>query len=328
MPKVTLPDGSSRDYSQAISIFDVASDIGPGLAKAALAGKVDGELVDTSFIIKKDAELAIVTSKSDEALELIRHDAAHVMAQAVQELFPGTQVTIGPAIEDGFYYDFARQEPFSLDDLEKIESRMEDIVSRNLLIEREVWERDEAKRVFAEIGEKYKVEIIEDIIPEGEEVSVYRQGDWLDVCRGPHLPSTGKLPKAFKLMKLAGAYWRGNSDNEMLQRIYGTAWRDKKELKSHIQESIINRFVSIQEYIDKQNSSCVTNIGKNSENKLEPLLNQCFPDAEIENTSGKTGQGDFIIRRNSSSRGIATKVMVENKCYSCLLYTSPSPRDS
>ena len=235
MPKVTLPDGSSRDYSQAISIFDVASDIGPGLAKAALAGKVDGELVDTSFIIKKDAELAIVTSKSDEALELIRHDAAHVMAQAVQELFPGTQVTIGPAIEDGFYYDFARQEPFSLDDLEKIESRMEDIVSRNLLIEREVWEREEAKRVFAEIGEKYKVEIIEDIIPEGEEVSVYRQGDWFDVCRGPHLPSTGKLPKAFKLMKLAGAYWRGNSDNEMLQRIYGTAWRDKKELKSHLQ---------------------------------------------------------------------------------------------
>ena len=235
MPKVTLPDGSSRDYPQAISIFDVASDIGPGLAKAALAGKVDGELVDTSFIIKKDAELAIVTSKNDEALELIRHDAAHVMAQAVQELFPGTQVTIGPAIEDGFYYDFARQEPFSLDDLEKIESRMEDIVSRNLLIEREVWERDEAKRVFAEIGEKYKVEIIEDIIPEGEEVSVYRQGDWYDVCRGPHLPSTGKLPKAFKLMKLAGAYWRGNSDNEMLQRIYGTAWRDKKELKSHLQ---------------------------------------------------------------------------------------------
>ena len=235
MPKVTLPDGSSRDYPQAISIFDVASDIGPGLAKAALAGKVDGELVDTSFIIKKDAELAIVTSKSDEALELIRHDAAHVMAQAVQELFPGTQVTIGPAIEDGFYYDFARQEPFSLDDLEKIESRMEDIVNRNLLIEREVWERDEAKRVFAEIGEKYKVEIIEDIIPEGEEVSVYRQGDWFDVCRGPHLPSTGKLPKAFKLMKLAGAYWRGNSDNEMLQRIYGTAWRDKKELKLHLQ---------------------------------------------------------------------------------------------
>ena len=235
MPKVTLPDGSSRDYSQAISISDVASDIGPGLAKAALAGKVDGELVDTSFIIKKDAELAIVTSKSDEALELIRHDAAHVMAQAVQELFPGTQVTIGPAIEDGFYYDFARQEHFSLDDLEKIESRMEDIVSRNLLIEREVWERDEAKRVFAEIGEKYKVEIIEDIIPEGEEVSVYRQGDWFDVCRGPHLPSTGKLPKAFKLMKLAGAYWRGNSDNEMLQRIYGTAWRDKKELKLHLQ---------------------------------------------------------------------------------------------
>tara|TARA_S200000501_G_scaffold138653_1_gene131042 strand:- start:2208 stop:4127 length:1920 start_codon:yes stop_codon:yes gene_type:complete len=235
MPKVTLPDGSSRDYSKAISIFDVASDIGTGLAKAALAAKVDGELVDTSFVIEKDIELAIITSKSDEALELIRHDAAHVMAQAVQELFPGTQVTIGPAIEDGFYYDFARQEPFSPDDLEKIEVRMEDIVGRDLSIEREVWERDEAKRVFADIGEKYKVEIIEDIIPEGEEVSVYRQGDWFDVCRGPHLPSTGKLPRAFKLMKLAGAYWRGNSDNEMLQRIYGTAWRDKKELKLHLQ---------------------------------------------------------------------------------------------
>tara|TARA_A100000164_G_scaffold155845_1_gene138291 strand:+ start:4353 stop:6272 length:1920 start_codon:yes stop_codon:yes gene_type:complete len=235
MPKVTLPDGSSRDYSKAISIFDVASDIGAGLAKAALAAKVDGELVDTSFVIEKDIELAIITSKSDEALELIRHDAAHVMAQAVQELFPGTQVTIGPAIEDGFYYDFARQEPFSPDDLEKIEVRMEDIVGRDLSIEREVWERDEAKRVFADIGEKYKVEIIEDIIPEGEEVSVYRQGDWFDVCRGPHLPSTGKLPRAFKLMKLAGAYWRGNSDNEMLQRIYGTAWRDKKELKLHLQ---------------------------------------------------------------------------------------------
>ncbi len=234
MPHITLPDGSSRHFDQAVTVHDVAADIGAGLAKAALAGKVDGNLVDTSFLIEQDADVAIITTKSEEALELIRHDAAHVMAQAVQELFPGTQVTIGPAIEDGFYYDFAREEPFSPDDLENIEKRMQEIVGRDLPVEREIWDRDEAKRQFADIGENYKVEIIEDIIPEGEDVSVYRQGDWFDVCRGPHLPSTGKLPKAFKLMKLAGAYWRGNSDNEMLQRIYGTAWRDKKELKSYL----------------------------------------------------------------------------------------------
>lgn len=234
MPQITLPDGSSRQFEQAVTVHDVAADIGAGLAKAALAGKVDGQLVDTSFLIEQDAELAIITSKSDEALELIRHDAAHVMAQAVQELFPGTQVTIGPAIEDGFYYDFAREESFTEADLNKIEDRMREIVGRDLPIQREVWDRDQAKSTFGEIGEDYKVEIIQDIIPEGEEVSIYRQGEWFDVCRGPHLPSTGKLPKAFKLMKLAGAYWRGNSDNEMLQRIYGTAWRDKKELKAYL----------------------------------------------------------------------------------------------
>ena len=234
MPVVTLPDGSSRSYDNPVTVAEIASDIGPGLAKAALAGKVDGELVDTSFTIGSDAQLAIITGKSDEALELIRHDAAHVMAQAVQELFPGTQVTIGPAIEDGFYYDFAREEPFAPADLQKIEDRMREIVGRDLPVEREVWDRDEAKRAFGDIGEVYKVEIIEDIIPEGEEVSVYRQGEWFDVCRGPHLPSTGKLPKAFKLMKLAGAYWRGDSNNPMLQRIYGTAWRDKKELKAYL----------------------------------------------------------------------------------------------
>ena len=234
MPQVTLPDGSSRQFDRSISVHDVAADIGAGLAKAALAGKVNGQLVDTSFLIEQDSEVAIITAKSDEALELIRHDAAHVMAQAVQELFPGTQVTIGPAIEDGFYYDFAREEPFSPDDLATIEVRMQEIVGRDLPIEREVWGREDAKRTFADIGETFKVEIIEDVIPENEEVSVYRQGDWFDVCRGPHLPSTGKLPKAFKLMKLAGAYWRGNSDNEMLQRIYGTAWRDKKELNAHL----------------------------------------------------------------------------------------------
>ncbi len=234
MPVITLPDGSQRDFDQPVSIHDVAADIGPGLAKAALAGRVDGELVDTSYILDGDCELAIVTSRDEDALELMRHDAAHIMAQSVQELFPGTQVTIGPAIEDGFYYDFAREVPFAPEDLEKIEQRMREIVKRDLPLEREVWDRDKAVKKFAELGEEYKVEIIQDIIPEGEEVTIYRQGDWFDVCRGPHLPSTGKLGKGFKLMKLAGAYWRGNSDNPMLQRIYGTAWRDKKELKAYL----------------------------------------------------------------------------------------------
>ncbi len=234
MPVVTLPDGSTREFAHAVTVFDVAADIGPGLAKAALAGKVNGAMVDTSFLIENDTELAIVTSRDDEALELLRHDAAHVMAQAVQELWPGTQVTIGPAIENGFYYDFARDEPFTPDDLETIEKRMHEIVKRDLPIKREVLDRDTAVKVFGDLGESYKVQIIEDIIPEGEEVSIYRQGEWFDVCRGPHLPSTGKLGKGFKLMKLAGAYWRGDSNNEMLQRIYGTAWRDKKELNAYL----------------------------------------------------------------------------------------------
>jgi threonyl-tRNA synthetase len=235
MPTVTLPDGSRRDFDQPVSIQAVAADIGPGLARAALAGKVNGELVDTSFVIEQDANVAIITARDEEALELMRHDAAHVMAQAVQELYPGTQVTIGPAIENGFYYDFARDEAFTPEDLKKIEARMAEIVKRDLPIVREVWDRDEAIRTFTGLGEDYKVEIIKDIIPEGEEVSVYRQGDWFDVCRGPHLPATGKLGQGFKLMKLAGAYWRGDSDNEMLQRIYGTAWRDKKELNAYLQ---------------------------------------------------------------------------------------------
>jgi len=235
MPTITLPDGSQRSFDKPVTVMDVAADIGPGLAKATLAGRVDDELVDASHLIDHDAELAIITNKHEaEALELIRHDSSHVMAQAVQELYPGTQVTIGPAIENGFYYDFAREEPFSPEDLEKIEQRMHEIVKRDLPIVREVWDRDQAIKTFAEMGEDYKVEIIRDIIPEGEEVSVYRQGDWFDVCRGPHLPSTGKLDKGFKLMKLAGAYWRGDSSNEMLQRIYGTAWRDKKELKAYL----------------------------------------------------------------------------------------------
>jgi len=234
MPQITLPDGSRKRFEGPVSVQEIALSIGPGLAKAALAGRVDGTLVDTSFRIDQDASVAIVTSRDEDALELLRHDAAHVMAQAVQELYPGTQVTIGPAIEDGFYYDFARDEPFTPEDLIRIEQRMKEIVKRDLPFRREVWEREEAIRVFGEIGERYKVEIIRDIIPEGEKVSVYRQGDWLDVCRGPHLPSTGKLGNGFKLMKVAGAYWRGDSRNEMLQRIYGTAWRDKKELAAYL----------------------------------------------------------------------------------------------
>ena len=214
--------------------MNIAADIGPGLAKATLAGKVDGALVDASHVIDKDAQVAIVTNRDEEALELLRHDAAHVMAQAVQELYPGTQVTIGPAIEDGFYYDFAREEPFTPEDLVEIEKRMHEIVKRDLPIEREVLDRENAKKTFADIGETYKVEIIDENIPEGEEVSIYRQGEWFDVCRGPHLPSTGKLGNGFKVMKVAGAYWRGDSNNEMLQRIYGTAWPDKKQLKAYL----------------------------------------------------------------------------------------------
>ena len=234
MPQITLPDGSRRQFDAPVTVAQVAQSIGAGLAKAALAGRVDGRLVDTSHLINADAELAIVTNKDEAALELLRHDAAHVMAQAVQELYPGTQVTIGPAIEHGFYYDFARDEPFTPDDLAKIESRMHEIVKRDLPIVREVWDREQAKALFGGIGEDYKVAIIEDIIPPGEEVSIYRQGDWFDVCRGPHLPSTGRLGVGFKLTKVAGAYWRGDARNAQLQRIYGTAWRDKKELEVYL----------------------------------------------------------------------------------------------
>ncbi|MBP6733645.1 MAG: threonine--tRNA ligase, partial [Chromatiaceae bacterium] len=235
MPRITLLDGSVKSFDAPLSVAQVAASIGQGLARAALAGRVDGRLVDTSHIIAHDASLAIVTARDDEALELLRHDAAHVMAQAVQELYPGTQVTIGPAIENGFYYDFARAEPFTPEDLGAIEQRMHEIVARDLPLEREVWDREDAKALFAGIGEDFKVQIIENIIPEGEEVSIYRQGDWFDVCRGPHLPSTGKLGNGFKLMKVAGAYWRGDSTQPMLQRIYGTAWRDRKELKDYLQ---------------------------------------------------------------------------------------------
>jgi len=234
MPVITLPDGSQRSFDYALTVMSVAEDIGPGLAKATLAGRVNGVLVDASYLIEEDIDLAIVTSRDEDALELMRHDAAHVMAQAVQELHPDTQVTIGPAIENGFYYDFARETPFNDEDLIEIEARMHEIVKRDLPIERQVVDRAEAIKTFAGIGEEYKVKIIKDIIPEDEEVTIYAQGDWFDVCRGPHLPSTGKLGKGFKLMKVAGAYWRGDSDNEMLTRIYGTAWPDKKQLKQYL----------------------------------------------------------------------------------------------
>ncbi len=234
MPRITLPDGSVKSFDAPLTVAQVAASIGQGLARAALAGRVDGCLVDTSHLITQDVSLAIVTARDEEALELLRHDAAHVMAQAVQELYPGTQVTIGPAIDNGFYYDFARAEPFTPEDLGAIEQRMHEIVARDLPLEREVWDREDAKTLFAGIGEDFKVQIIENIIPGGEEVSIYRQGDWFDVCRGPHLPSTGKLGNGFKLMKVAGAYWRGDSTQPMLQRIYGTAWRDRKELKDYL----------------------------------------------------------------------------------------------
>jgi threonyl-tRNA synthetase len=230
---IRLPDGSERAFDAPPTGADVALSIGAGLAKAALAVKVDGEMRDLARTIGHDANIEIITAKSPEALELLRHDAAHVMAEAVQELYPDTQVTIGPAIENGFYYDFARDEPFKPEDLEKIEAKMREIVQRDETITREVWDRDEAIAWFREQGEAYKAEIIADL-PQGEPISVYRQGGFVDLCRGPHLPSTGKLGKAFKLMKLAGAYWRGDSNNAMLQRIYGTAWTHEKELKTYL----------------------------------------------------------------------------------------------
>ncbi|WCL54665.1 threonine--tRNA ligase [Gimibacter soli] len=228
-----LPDNSVRTFTGVVTGETLAGDIGPGLLKAALAIKVNGELWDLRRPIEADADVAIVTRKDEEGLELLRHDAAHIMAEAVQELFPGTQVTIGPVIEDGFFYDFARDKPFTEDDLAVIEAKMHDIVKRDEDIIREVWDRNEAIAYFKKIGEHYKAEIISDL-PEGEVVTVYRQGEWLDLCRGPHLPSTGKLGDAFKLMKVAGAYWRGDHRNAMLTRIYGTCWRDKKELQAHL----------------------------------------------------------------------------------------------
>jgi len=233
MPIITLPDGSKKEFTEPVTGLAVAESIGSGLAKAAVAVRIDDELRDLAAEIHDDVNLQIVTRTADDGLELLRHDAAHVMAEAVKELYPETQVTIGPAIQDGFYYDFARDEPFTPEDVEQIEKRMHEIVERDEPIVREVWDRNEAVEFFKGQNELYKAEIIS-AIPEGEQISLYRQGEFIDLCRGPHLPSTGRLGRAFKLTKLAGAYWRGDSRNEMLQRIYGTAWASDKELKQYL----------------------------------------------------------------------------------------------
>jgi threonyl-tRNA synthetase len=232
MPVITLPDGSQRLFDAPVSVGEVAANIGAGLAKATLAGVVDGNVVDASYVITGDASLSIVTDRSDEALDIIRHSSAHLLAMAVKQLFPSAQVTIGPVIDDGFYYDFAFERAFTPEDLEAIETRMAELVAQDHGITREEWQRDDAVAFFKSIGEHYKAEIIASI-PDDQAIGLYRQGDFIDLCRGPHVPSTSKLP-AFKLTKVAGAYWRGDSNNEMLQRIYGTAWSNKKELNAYI----------------------------------------------------------------------------------------------
>ncbi|MDG1026877.1 MAG: threonine--tRNA ligase [Gammaproteobacteria bacterium] len=233
MPKITLPDGSAREYENPVTVMEVAESIGPGLAKATLAGRVDGKLVDSSTVLSADADLAIITERDGDGLEVIRHSCAHLMAQAVQRLFPKAQVTIGPVVEDGFFYDFAFSRAFTPEDLQAIEKVMGDIVKENLTVERSIMSRSDAVTMFKEMGEEYKVQIIESI-PGDEDLSFYRQGDFIDLCRGPHVPSTGAF-KAFKLTSVAGAYWRGDASNEMLQRIHGTAWGSKKDLKLFLQ---------------------------------------------------------------------------------------------
>ncbi len=232
MLKVTLPDGSAREFPAPLTVADVARSIGPGLAKAALAGKVDGALVDTSFLIERDANLAIVTDKDADGVDVIRHSTAHLLAYAVKTLFPDAQVTIGPVIDNGFYYDFSYKRPFTPDDLAAIEAKMRELAAKDEPVVREVWDRDDAVKFFESIGEKYKAEIIGSI-PAGEKISLYREGAFVDLCRGPHVPSTGRL-KVFRLMKLAGAYWRGDSNNEMLQRVYGTAWAKKEDQDAYL----------------------------------------------------------------------------------------------
>jgi threonyl-tRNA synthetase len=232
MPVITLPDGSRREFPKPVSIAEIAADIGPGLAKAALAGRVAGKLVDTSYVVENDAEVSIVTARDDDGVDVIRHSTAHLLAQAVKELFPEAQVTIGPVIENGFYYDFAYKRGFTDEDVTAIEKRMKELAKKGETVERTVMTREEAVEFFRDMGEEYKAEIIE-AIPKGEQISLYRQGDFIDLCRGPHVPNINQL-KAFKLMKVAGAYWRGDSNNEMLQRIYGTAWGNKDALKEYL----------------------------------------------------------------------------------------------
>ncbi|MEX1073691.1 MAG: TGS domain-containing protein, partial [Burkholderiales bacterium] len=232
MPNITLPDGSVKSFPGPVTVAEVAQSIGAGLARAALAGKLDGRLVDTSARIERDARLAIVTDRDPEGLEILRHSTAHLLAQAVKELYPEAQVTIGPVIENGFYYDFAYKRPFTPEDLAAIEKRMAEIAKKDLPVQRREMPRDEAVQLFRRLGEAYKAEIIASI-PEKEAISLYGQGDWLDLCRGPHVPSTGKL-KVFKLMRVAGAYWRGDSKNEMLQRVYGTAWAKKEDQDAYL----------------------------------------------------------------------------------------------
>jgi threonyl-tRNA synthetase len=235
MIEITLPDGAVREYTSGVTGMEIANSISKSLAKACVAIEIDGEMSDLSLPIEQNASIALIKRDDDKALELIRHDAAHVMAEAVQTLFPGTQVTIGPAIENGFYYDFARDEPFSTEDFVAIEKEMRKIVERNSAFEREIWSREDAIKYFTDKGETYKVELIQDL-PEGEDLKIYKQGDWLDLCRGPHMPSTKNVGTAFKLMKVAGAYWRGDSSRAMLTRIYGTAWRDQKELDAYLKQ--------------------------------------------------------------------------------------------
>ncbi|MEW9273933.1 threonine--tRNA ligase [Gluconobacter oxydans] len=233
MPAITLPDGSVRTFDGTVTGTTIAASIGPGLAKAAMAMEVDGKPVDIGTEISSDASVKFITRKDEDALEMIRHDAAHVLAEAVQSLWPETQVTIGPSIKDGFYYDFSREKPFTPEDFPAIEAKMREIVAANTPFVREVWDRDDAIRFFEEKGEDFKAQLIQDL-PEDEQISIYRQGEWLDLCRGPHLRTTGDVGMAFKLMRVAGAYWRGDHRNPMLTRIYGTAWRDKKELDAHL----------------------------------------------------------------------------------------------
>ena len=234
MPNLTLPDGTLKEFDQPVSFADVAKSIGPGLFKSAVAGKIEEKIFDLSYLINNDSDISIVTRESEEGLEIIRHSTAHLMAHAVKELYPEAEVTIGPVIENGFYYDFAIENPFTDEDLEEIEKKMQEIAKQDLPISREVWLKKDAVEHFKNISENYKAEIIQDI-PDDEDLSVYKQGDWLDLCRGPHVPSTNLL-NAFKLTKVAGAYWRGDSSNKMLQRIYGTAWADKKSLNHYLEQ--------------------------------------------------------------------------------------------